>query len=91
MRRFFCTLPRIFHSFSAWERVQELPIWRHKTYDSKAVGYQPLERQLYRSGGEVVARDEPDNAFRLSGKVIEQRRKCSICNYTEINKQTWSI
>lgn len=82
------------HRFGKWERIQELPLW-HRTFptDNWAIGTQPqeLRRYINNTTKNEFSQWTNDENFRLVGKVVEQRRKCAVCDYTEVNMQQWRV
>lgn len=88
------TLRCIFgHRYARWGMIQEIPVWDSGlSLKPRALGNQPQTKQLYSDGkGGAVLRTEADIDYRLVGKVIEQRRVCDTCGYTQIDKQRWSV
>lgn len=82
------------HRYAHWHAIQEIPVWESGMGDLKpaALGNQPTTRNVYNNGnGGLVSRIEPDLDYRLAGKVLEQRRVCANCGYTQIDKQRWRV
>ncbi len=82
------------HKFGPWGKVQELPIWLDDTVgrSRRAIGWQPIHVQTYIDpSGKLYGREAVNHDYKLVGKIIEQRRTCTRCSFTQIHKQTWSI
>lgn len=83
------------HRYAHWHAVQEIPVWQYRgAFAPKpdALGNQPQTKNIYNDGhGGLVAKIETDLDYVLNGKVIEQRRICANCGYTQIDKQRWTV
>jgi hypothetical protein len=83
------------HEFDPWGHAQELPIWDVRpglTRGQRSIGYQPTERKLYQDmQGRQYEKVIADLDWILVGKVIEQRRSCRLCGFTELNKMEWGV
>lgn len=83
------------HRYARWGMIQEIPVWEYRGafgVKPKALGNQPTTHRVYGDGkGGAVSRIESDLDYVLAGKVIEQRRACTNCGYTQIDKQRWSV
>lgn len=83
------------HRYAHWHAIQEIPVWQYRGAFSpkpEALGNQPMALNTYgnRISG-FVSKIEPDLDYVLAGKVIEQRRVCANCGYTQIDKQRWTV
>ena len=87
MNRFFCG-PFSLHSFAPWERITEVPLWHSGDTDlPDCAGNQPQTEKLYKTKAGIVGRIEADLNYRLSGKIVEQRRTCGRCGYVQVDFQ----